>query len=377
VGHRAGPVVAAVSGESRQHLPDPTFWRGRRVLLTGHTGFKGSWLAYWLDAIGAEVIGLSLPEPPTTPSLWEQLGLARVHDLRGEITSELWQQAAAELAPEVVLHLAAQSLVVVGYSDPYRTFRSNIQGTADVVRFACETPSVIACLVITTDKVYDPRQSTPFSEQSFLGGLDPYAASKAAAELVVAAWPSTGTRLGTARAGNVIGGGDWSLDRLLPDLVRAWSADETLVLRNPAGVRPWQHVLEPLRGYLVFAESLATDLQVSKSYNFGPTELDAAPVQDIVTLAAKVWTDLGGSLPEQPWVATAEPTYHEMATLTLDSTLAMRDLGWSGVLDWQEAVELTLSWYMGVQSGKSASELTGEQLDEYRFQVERRSREHA
>jgi CDP-glucose 4,6-dehydratase len=375
VGHRAGPVVAAVTGESRQHLPDPTFWRGRRVLLTGHTGFKGSWLAYWLDALGAQVIGLALPELPTTPSLWKQLGLDRVHDLRGEITSELWQQAAAEFAPEVVFHLAAQSLVVVGYSDPYRTFRSNVQGTADVIRFACETPSVIAAVVITTDKVYDPRQSTPFSEQSFLGGLDPYAASKAAAELVVGAWPSTDTRLGTARAGNVIGGGDWSRDRLLPDLVRAWSADKQLVLRNPAGVRPWQHVLEPLRGYLVFAESLATNRQVSRSYNFGPTEVNAASVQEIVTFAAKVWTELGGSLPESPWTATSEPTYHEVAALTLDSTLAMRDLGWSGVLGWQEAVELTLTWYMGIQSGRSASELLGEQLEEYGLQVEGRGRE--
>jgi CDP-glucose 4,6-dehydratase len=345
------------------------------VLLTGHTGFKGSWLAYWLDALGAEVIGLSLPELPTTPSLWEQLSLDRVHDLRGEVTSELWQRAAADFAPEVVLHLAAQSLVVLGYSDPYRTFRSNVQGTAEVLRFACEVPSVIACVVITTDKVYDTRQSTPFSEQSFLGGLYPYAASKAAAELLVGAWPSAATRLGTARAGNVIGGGDWSRDRLLPDLVRAWSADEPLVLRNPAGVRPWQHVLEPLRGYLVFAESLATGRPVSRSYNFGPTEGNAASVQDIVTFAAKVWTELGGSLPESPWTATTEPTYNETATLSLDSTLAMRDLGWSGVLGWQGAVERTLAWYLGIQSGRSASELTGEQLEKYRLQVEGRGRE--
>jgi CDP-glucose 4,6-dehydratase len=363
-------VAEAVTGESRQHLPDPTFWRGRRVLLTGHTGFKGSWLAYWLDALGAEVTGLSLPELPTKPSLWEQLGLSQVHDLRGEIASELWQQAAAEFAPEVVFHLAAQSLVVVGYSDPHRTFRSNIQGTAEILRFACETPSVIAAVVITTDKVYDPRQPTPFSEQSFLGGHDPYAASKAAAELVVGAWPSTATRLGTARAGNVIGGGDWSRDRLLPDLVRAWSADKALVLRNPAGVRPWQHVLEPLRGYLVLAESLATNREVSRSYNFGPADANAAPVQDVVAFAAKVWTELGGTLPERPWVAGGEPTYEETGTLILDSTLAMRDLGWSGVLDWREAVDLTLTWYLGVQSGRSPSVLTGQQLEAYRSQVE-------
>jgi CDP-glucose 4,6-dehydratase len=377
VGHGAGPVVAAVTEDSHQQLPDPTFWRDRRVLLTGHTGFKGSWLAYWLGTLGAQVIGLSLPELPTTPSLWQQLGLDTVRDLRGDITSESWQQAVAEFAPEVVFHLAAQSLVVVGYSDPYRTFRSNVQGTVEVLRFVCETPSVIAAVVITTDKVYDPRQPAPFSEESFLGGLDPYAASKAAAELVVGAWPSSATPLGTARAGNVIGGGDWSRDRLLPDLIRAWSANEPLVLRNPAGVRPWQHVLEPLRGYLVFAESLAGNRHVSRSYNFGPTEGNAAAVQDIVAFAAKAWTELGGGLPASPWTVTTEPTYHEMATLTLDSTLAARGLGWSGVLDWQEAVELTLAWHVGVQSGRSASDLTGEQLKEYGLKVEGRGREDA
>jgi len=359
-----------VSLNRRNPLPDPSFWRGRRVLLTGHTGFKGAWLAYWLRSLGAEVLGISLPAAPSEPSLWEQLAFTDVREVRADIASDAWQDEGTTFAPEVVLHLAAQALVPVGYTHPYETFHSNVLGTIEVVRFACQTPSVLATVVITTDKVYDARQRGPHSEGSFLGGVDPYAASKAAAELVVGSWPTGASRRGTARAGNVIGGGDWAADRLIPDLVRAWSADTSLVLRNPSSIRPWQHVLEPLRGYLAYAEALAAGESVAPSYNFGPAGTQEAPVQDLVAHAADVWSELGERVPEAAWMAAASTTYRETSELTLDSTLVKQQLAWSGVLDWKQAVRLALEWYSGCKSGRLASELVGAQLKTYQAEVE-------
>ena len=253
-------------------LPDPVFWEGRRVLLTGHTGFKGSWLTCWLQALGADVMGISLPEPVSEPSLWEQLGMDGIADVRADVTGGDWLPTAREFAPSVIFHLAAQPLVSVGHEQPARTFEVNVQGTVRMLDFATSLESVAGTLVITTDKVYDPSQTPPHDERHSFGGREPYSASKAAAEIVVAGWPQMRSARATARAGNVIGGGDWAENRLLPDLVRAWAAGRAPELRRPHGVRPWQHVLEPLRGYLVFAEALAEGRDLPSGLNCGPVD---------------------------------------------------------------------------------------------------------
>ena len=355
---------------ARSTWPDAQFWRGRRVLLTGHTGFKGSWLSGWLTMLGAEVMGLSLPELPTSPSLWEQLHLDGVHDERADVASTTWSTMAAAFAPEVVLHLAAQPLVSVGHAEPAGTFETNVMGTVRVMELFAGLDSLLATVVVTTDKVYDNRQPLPHSEGDHVGGRDPYSASKAAAELVVHSWPGRRERLATARAGNVIGGGDWAGDRLVPDLVRAWSEGRTVELRNPSGVRPWQHVLEPLRGYLLYAEALAAGRDVPSALNFGPSDVQAVEVSQLVAFAAQEWSRLGGSVPARPWSAVSTPGYHETALLTLDSQLASTELGWVSVLDWRQAVGLTLEWYRGLADGGSAVELVGRQLESYAAMVQ-------
>ena len=356
---------ARVTPASGGALPDPGFWAGRRVLLTGHTGFKGSWLTCWLQALGAEVMGVSLAELPTEPSLWEQLGLPGVADVRADITTGDWTARARAFAPSVVLHLAAQPLVAVGYEEPARTFEVNVQGTVCVLEFVASSQSVDAALVITTDKVYDPAESPPHDEHHRFGGREPYSASKAAAEIVVAGWPEMRSPRATARAGNVIGGGDWARNRLLPDLVRAWAAGLAPELRRPRGVRPWQHVLEPLRGYLVYAEALAHGRDVPPGLNFGPVDEQSVSVATLTAFAAETWRRLGGELPEPAWTESAAPDFEETGELTLDSRLAAEQLGWSSVLGWQAAVALTLEWYAAAGAGEAPADLIRRQLATY------------
>jgi CDP-glucose 4,6-dehydratase len=346
-------------------LPDPAFWRGRRVLLTGHTGFKGSWLTSWLRALGADVMGISLPELPTTPSLWEQLALTGVADLRADITTGDWTEVARDFAPSIVLHLAAQPLVSVGYEQPALTFEVNVLGTVRVLDFATALDTVDATLVITTDKVYDPAQTPPHDESHAFGGREPYSASKAAAEIVVAGWPHMAAPRATARAGNVIGGGDWAENRLLPDLVRSWTAGDAPELRRPGGVRPWQHVLEPLRGYLVYAEALASGRELPPGLNFGPADVQSVRVAELTAFAAGAWGRLGGDLPEPAWSELQSGSFEETGELTLDSSLAAEMLGWSSVLDWQTAVTLTLEWYAGAATGEAPADLVDRQLAAY------------
>lgn len=361
LGHSAvGTAVKAPNA-----LPDPAFWRGRRVLLTGHTGFKGAWLTCWLRELGAEVLGVSLPEPPTSPSLWAQLGRSDVTELRVDITHPGWADRIPEFRPEVVLHLAAQSLVPVGYTSPAMTFGVNVGGTVAVMELLAQLPEVMATLVVTTDKVYDPRERPPHTEDQRLGGLDPYSASKAAAEIVVGAWPATVAPCATARAGNVIGGGDWSADRLMPDLVRAWSSGTPPVLRAPDGARPWQHVLEPLRGYLVYVEALASGRPTPQALNFGPADRQSVSVRELVQFAANEWSRLGGQLPAPTWLEADSPSFHETVELTLDSRLAAKELGWVSALDWRDAVAMTLDWYRSVASGNAADDLVALQLSSY------------
>jgi CDP-glucose 4,6-dehydratase len=347
---------------------DPSFWAGRRVLVTGHTGFKGSWLTTYLVDLGADVMGVSLPGPASEPSLWDALGLDGVHDLRADVAEATWQGSVVDFSPDIVLHLAAQALVSVGYDDPLATFRSNTLGTMNLMALLGSLPDLEAALVITTDKVYDTRQEPPYDEACYLGGDDPYAASKAAAELVVRSWPHLATTapvaVATARAGNVIGGGDWSDNRIVPDLVRCWSASEELVLRRPDAVRPWQHVIEPLVGYLAYCEALVSGLSVPSALNFGPGAADAVSVGELVEYAAGAWAAL---LPDSAptWRSEAPPAWHETGRLVLDASASKQHLGLENRWDWRQAMAHTLEWYVRRERGEPARALVLEQFSRY------------
>jgi CDP-glucose 4,6-dehydratase len=352
-------------------LPSAAFWAGRRVLLTGHTGFKGAWLALWLRRLGADVLGISLPGEPPSPRLWDDVQRLGVTEIGADLAEPGWEREVTAFAPEVVLHLAAQALVPVGYRAPLRTFASNVMGTARVLDVVSSLSSVSVAVMVTTDKVYDPRQPPPHVETDFLGGHDPYAASKAAAELVVSSWPRTHALVVTARAGNVIGGGDWSPDRLVPDVVRAWSAGETAVLRMPTAVRPWQHVLQPLHGYLLYAERLAAGDDLPRALNFGPDDSQVVTVGQLVEYAATTWRDLGGSLPEPPTRTVPMPDVAETGHLEIDSTLAAKTLGWHNVVDWRTAIEWTVDWYRRSPT-TAADAMMAEQLAAYETRVRAR-----
>jgi CDP-glucose 4,6-dehydratase len=343
---------------------DPAFWTSRRVLVTGHTGFKGAWLTTYLLDLGAEVMGVSLPGPVSTPALWESLHLATVRDVRADVADVHWQREVVDFSPSVVLHLAAQSLVSRGYTDARTTFRSNTLGTVNLMEVLDELTELEAAVVVTTDKVYDTRQPPPYDESHFLGGTDPYAASKAAAELVVQSWPHRRPCVATARAGNVIGGGDWSSHRILPDLVRSWSADEELVLRRPDAVRPWQHVIEPLVGYLSYCEAIADGRPVTRALNFGPGADDAISVAELVEHAASTWTQL---VPDtRPnWRADAPPEWHETGRLVLDASASKQQLGIENKWGWRQAVRHTLEWYVRQSRGEPAGDLVVEQFRRY------------
>ncbi len=348
---------------------EPAFWAGRRVLVTGHTGFKGAWLTCWLRELGAEVYAVSLPASAHETPLWDALAVEGVQDVRDDVSGTAWLEGAAAFRPDVVLHLAAQSLVSEGYRDPATTFQTNVMGTVRVLELVERLPELRAALVVTTDKVYDVRQPTPFREGDFLGGKDPYSASKACAELVTQSWPHLSGRVVTARAGNVIGGGDFALNRIVPDIVRAWSADETLVLRRPLAVRPWQHVIEPLLGYLLYAEDVANGREVPPHLNFGPDPAQAVPVQALVEHAAGQWTALrSGAAPR--WEVEPDPVMEETHDLTLDATQAQQGLRWGNVWGWQEAIDRSLQWYVRAADGERPADLVREQIADYVGQAE-------
>lgn len=351
-------------------------WRGRSVLVTGHTGFKGAWLCLWLHARGAHVTGLGLP-PSTSPNLFDAARVAEVTtSLVGDVRDPVTVARAIERArPEVVLHLAAQSLVGVGYTDPLGTFSTNVMGTAvllDAIR-RCPEPTPRAVVCVTSDKCYDNREwPWGYRETDAMGGHDPYSASKGCAELVTAAFrrsylSAPGAPLvASARAGNVIGGGDWSADRLLPDLARAFASGDEAVVRRPAAVRPWQHVLEPLGAYLLLAERLmAGDPSVADGWNFGPPTADAWPVRDVVAAAASQWG------PAAAWRTVADPAAgrHEAGQLRLDCSKAMSLLGWQPQLALAEAIAWTVDWYRAHAEGAEAAELCRAQIDRYEERV--------
>lgn len=322
---------------------------GRRVLVTGHTGFKGSWLALWLRDLGADVFGLALPAD-TEPSHWRSLGLKLSGEALIDLTDhEAVNAALAEFRPELVFHLAAQSLVRRGYRDPARTYAVNVGGLVNLLDSARICPSLRVIVNVTTDKVYEPPGPlTGYIERHPLGGHDPYSASKACAELVSASYRSSyfssagtgshGVRLATARAGNVIGGGDWAEDRLVPDLVRAIASGNTLRLRNPEAIRPWQHVLEPLSGYLELGRRLLDSGSYQGAWNLGPSPGDVLSVHDLVQGLARFWPDLRVDMDPGP-----HP--HEAPELLLDSSKAQTGLNWRPVWDSTEALARTAAWY--------------------------------
>jgi CDP-glucose 4,6-dehydratase len=343
---------------------DPTYWLGKRVLVTGHTGFKGSWVTTRLLDLGAQVLGVSLPGGHGSPSLWDQLGLENVTEIRADIASTDWVRGVRAFSPQVVLHLAAQSLVTEGYRDPTSTFRTNVMGTVEVLRMIADLEELQAAVIVTTDKVYDVRQPPPFVEEHFLGGRDPYSASKACAELVTQSWPRLNVPVATARAGNVIGGGDWSLHRIVPDIVRAWTSGRTLALRRPVAIRPWQHVIEPLEGYLAYVQALANREDMPRTLNFGPATSQAVSVLRLVEFAAGEWRRLsGGATPK--WEVLVEPDMAETHGLVLDSSLAEESLGWIGTWDWRQAMSKTLEWYLAAAAGAQPADLIRRQFAEY------------
>jgi CDP-glucose 4,6-dehydratase len=343
-------------------------WRGRKVLITGHTGFKGAWLSLWLIELGARVTGFALA-PPTKPSLFE---LTRVGDRLKHVEGDIRDAAALVRAfrsaePELVLHLAAQSLVRTSYREPVETYETNVIGTVNVLEACRAVPSIRAVLIVTSDKCYQHHPSgTPYREGDPLGGHDPYSSSKACAELVSAAYrqsyfssPKTPV-LATARAGNVIGGGDFAADRLIPDIVRTLESGEQLVVRNPRAVRPWQHVLEPLAGYLLLAERLCgNDRASGEAWNFGPRIDDSQTVEWVLGRALPLF-----GLP-QKWKVQPQPALPEAALLTIDSSKAQARLGWSPRLGIDTALEWTARWYTACRQGSNPQAVTLEQIREY------------
>lgn len=346
--------------------PDAAFWRGKRVLLTGHTGFKGAWLALWLSRMGADVTGIALA-PTTEPNLFS---LAEVGSSCADRTQDI--RDASGLAavvrasrPQIVLHLAAQALVRASYRDPTATFATNTQGTAHVLDALRGLEGVRVAVMATTDKVYRNReQAVPFREMDELGGHDPYSASKAAAEIIIASYrdaflEESGVAVASARAGNVIGGGDWSEDRLLPDAVRAWSAGDPLLVRRPDATRPWQHVLEPLAGYLMLAETLWQQPELAGPFNFGPKADEAATVRSVIGLARESYG--GGDI---RWGDGTDGP-HESGMLALDIAKAGRELGFEPVWNTEQAVGRTFRWYKSQQEGVAARALCDAEISAY------------
>lgn len=348
-----------------------SFWRDRRVLVTGHTGFKGSWLVLLLKELGAEVHGFSLP-PPAPPSMFEQAWLKdqckhNVGDIRDlAAVTHVFQ----ETMPDVVLHMAAQSLVRLSYEEPVNTYAVNVMGTVHVMEACRRTPSVKAAIMVTTDKCYENvGWLWGYRENDRLGGADPYSNSKAACELAVDAYRRSffapakhsqhGLSLASARAGNVIGGGDFSLDRLVPDAMRAFMANQVLRIRNPLSIRPWQHVLEALTGYLMLAERLYEDVEFAQGWNFGPQTDESASVEHVATILAAQWG--GGAA----WAQDASEQPHEAATLKLDATKARLELGWRPRLTLDDALHLTTEWYRTYHRAGDMRKVTQQQISEY------------
>ncbi|QMV20357.1 CDP-glucose 4,6-dehydratase [Granulicella sp. 5B5] len=349
------------------------FWKSRRVFLTGHTGFKGSWLSLWLLSMGAEVSGYSL-EPSTSPNLYSALGLAKdmastIADVRDADTLE---RTIRSFRPEIVIHMAAQPLVRYSYENPVETYATNVMGTVHLLNAVRHTPEVRSVVIVTSDKCYENREWVwPYREDEAMGGYDPYSSSKGCAELVTAAFRRSyfppdkhsehKVAITSGRAGNVIGGGDWAPDRLVPDIIRSFTANQPAIIRNPRAVRPWQHVLEPLSGYLTLAERPFTDGQsVTGAWNFGPSEAGAQPVRYLADSMVKAWGDGAAWVP-----AEDEQAVHEAHLLNLDSSKARTLLGWRPRWRLDEALAHTVDWYREFYHGGDIRSFSLRQIEHY------------
>lgn len=345
---------------------DPDFWRGKRVLLTGHTGFKGSWAALWLARMGADVTGLALP-PPEGDSLFRLADIGRSIDSHlVDIRDADGVRAVVEAArPQLVLHMAAQPLVRRSIAEPAATFAVNVMGTVHLLDALRKSPGLEAVLIITTDKVYENAElGRPFAEQDALGGRDPYAASKAAAEIATSAYARTyfeavGIPVATARGGNVIGGGDFAEDRLIPDIYRAITTRRDLVLRYPEATRPWQHVLDCVAGYLVYLQRLASGASLPRALNIGPEAGDGVPVRIIAEAMLKALGAAAG------WVQESGDFPHEAKRLTLDTALARATLDWRDRLAGEKAISATADWYRAFAAGADMRARTLGEIESY------------
>ena len=353
-------------------LIDKSFWSGKRVFLTGHTGFKGGWLALWLQQLGADVTGFALAAP-TDPSLFDAAKVDRgMRSIIGDIRDgEALKRAMAEARPEIVLHLAAQALVKQSYADPVETYATNVMGLVNLFEAVRATPGVRAVLNVTSDKCYDNKEwAWGYRENDRLGGFDPYSNSKACAELVTAAYRNSyfnadryaehGVALASARAGNVVGGGDWARDRLIPDILRAIERGEPVAIRNPGAIRPWQHVLEPLSGYLMLAQKLAEEGTAwNEGWNFGPYEGDVKPVAWIVEHIAKTWGQ-GAS-----WQLDSADHPHEAHYLKLDCSKARGTLGWKPRWHIGQTIERIVEWHKAREQGADMRQVSLQQIEQY------------
>lgn len=350
---------------------NPDFWRGKRVFLTGHTGFKGAWLSLWLQQLGAEVTGFAL-QPPTSPNLFELAKVgAGMQSVIGDIRDAQAVLVAVQQAkPEILIHMAAQPLVRYSYQQPVETYATNVMGTVHLLEAVRQTDTVRAVLNVTSDKCYENREwAKGYRENDAMGGFDPYSSSKGCAELVTAAYRNSyfhpqkyqehGVAVATARAGNVIGGGDWAQDRLIPDVVWAWQNQMTVQIRNPQAIRPWQHVFEPLSGYLLLLESLYNDGgEYAEAWNFGPAEEDMQAVRYIVEAIRAYW-------PQTQWDLDQASHRHEENVLKLDSSKAIAKLGWRRCWGLSDALAHTLAWYQAAQQNSDMAAFSHQQLQQF------------